>query len=235
MIPKVINFCWFGYGEYPDVVEKCIDSWKRNCPDYEIKLWDESNYDVRKNQYVREAYENKKWAFVSDYVRLDILYEFGGFYLDTDVELVKSLDELTKLSAFVATDGSGINTGLGFGAEPHNPIIGRMLALYDNQRFIINGKCNLTPCTKLNSKIFIENGYDKSNYNVQTILGVKILPAEYFSPIEGKYSELKITDNTYGIHWGSRLWETGWTRLKAKLRLLLGPKLVNHIKRMIKR
>lgn len=101
--------------------------------------------------------------------------------------------------------------------------------------FIINGKCNLTPCTKLNSKIFIENGYDKSNYNVQTILGVKILPAEYFSPIEGEYSELRITDNTYGIHWGSRLWETGWTRFKAKLRILLGPKLVNHIKRMIKR
>lgn len=99
MIPKVINFCWFGHGKYPDIVEKCIDSWKRNCPDYEIKLWNESNYDVRKNQYVQEAYENKKWAFVSDYARLDILYEFGGFYLDTDVELVKSLDELTKLSA----------------------------------------------------------------------------------------------------------------------------------------
>ena len=110
-----------------------------------------------------------------------------------------------------------------------------MLALYSDRHFIISGKCDLTPCTKLNSKIFTENGYDKSDYNVQTILGVKILPAEYFSPIEGKHSELKITDNTYGIHWGSRLWETGWTRLKAKLRILLGPKMVNYIKRMIKR
>lgn len=235
MIPKIIHYCWFGKGKYPPIVKKCIESWKKQCPDYEIKLWNEDNYDINKTDYLREAYQNKKWAFVSDYARLDILYEYGGFYLDTDVELIRSLDELTGLRAFVAADGSGINTGLGFGAEAKNSVIKGMRDLYIGKHFILEDGLDLTPCTVLNTKIFAEYGYKKESCTLETILGVVVLPPEFFSPIRGNQSELMITENTYGIHYGSRLWETGWTKFKAELRIKLGVKNVNLIKRIIRK
>ena len=97
-IPKQISYCWFGHNPLPKKVEKCIESWKKHCPDYEIIRWDESNYDVTKNQYIREAYEAKKWAFVSDYARLDVIYQYGGIYLDMDVELIKDFEKHIKKS-----------------------------------------------------------------------------------------------------------------------------------------
>ena len=235
MIPKIIHYCWFGGAKYPDVVKKCLASWKKFCPDYELMLWNESNYDVTLNDYCKEAFENKKWAFVSDYARLDILYRFGGFYLDTDVELVKSLDGLRKLSCFVASDGTGINTGLGCGAEKNNPMIKEMKDLYSNKKFTVAGKCDMTPCTKMNSKIFIENGYKPNTTSIEVIKGVTILPYDFFSPIRGSQAELKITPNTHGIHLGSRLWETGLTRLKAYFRIKLGVDRVHKIKKALHR
>lgn len=235
MIPKVIHYCWFGGAQYPEVVKKCIESWKKYCPDYELKLWNEENYDVNTNDYCREAFLNRKWAFVSDYARLDILYRYGGFYLDTDVELVRSLDDLRELECFVASDGDGINTGLGCGADAYNDIIKAMRDLYQNKSFLVNGKYDTTPCTVLNSKIFLDNGYNPSVTSIEKICGVSVLPYEYFSPIRGTQSELQITVNTHGIHWGSRLWETGWTRIKANIRIKLGIEKVNKIKKMLRR
>jgi len=232
MIPKVIHYCWFGRGKYPDIVRKCLESWKKYCPDYEIKLWNEDNYDVQKVEYIREAYELKKWAFVSDYARLDIIYHEGGFYLDTDVELVRSLDGLRDYPCFVAADGSGINTGLGFGAEKGHPVVKAILDLYQEKHFKTSNGPDLTPCTEVNSKLFLENGYDITTEAVADILGVRILPPEYFSPIRGAESELCVTSKTYGIHWGSRLWETGLTRIKAGIRMKLGPDLTNKLKHL---
>ena len=100
MIPKVIHYCWFGKNELPEDAKRCIASWKKFCPDYEIIEWNETNYDVRKNKYMSDAYDEKKWAFVSDYARIDIIYNYGGIYLDTDVELLRPLDELLKDKMF---------------------------------------------------------------------------------------------------------------------------------------
>lgn len=234
MIPKVIHYCWFGKGKYPRIVKKCINSWKEYCSDYEIKLWNEDNYDVYKNDYVREAYQSKKWAFVSDFARLDIIYNEGGIYLDTDVELIKSMDNLLDLECFLSSDGSGINTGIGFGASKNNDVIHKMMELYSSKKFMTLNGPDLTPCTQLNTLIFLDNNYDISSNKICEILGTTILPPEYFSPITGSQAELKITSNTIGIHWGSRLWETGITKLKADIRMKLGGELVHKIKKIVK-
>ena len=148
-IPKIIHYCWFGGNPFPELAQKCIASWKKFCPDYEIKEWNESNYDVTKNQYMREAFENKQWAFVSDYARLDIIYENGGIYLDTDVELLKPLDDLLILTGFMGFEENKklCATGLGFGAVPKLPIIKEMRDDYDNIIFIKeDGSFDQTPC-----------------------------------------------------------------------------------------
>ena len=119
MIPKKIHYCWIGGNPLPELAIKCIESWKKYCPDYEIIEWNEKNYDFRKNQFMREAYDEKKWGFVPDYARLDIIYEHGGIYLDTDVEIIKPLDSLLKEQGFAGMEQPGIVAlGLGFGAEP---------------------------------------------------------------------------------------------------------------------
>ena len=128
MIPKIIHYCWFGGNEIPENDKKCIESWKKYCPDYKIIRWDESNYDYKKNSYMREAYEAKKWGFVPDYARLDIIYNYGGIYLDTDVELLKSLDEILDCEGFFGFESENlVNLGLGFGAVKGNEIIRDMM------------------------------------------------------------------------------------------------------------
>ncbi len=138
MIPKIIHYCWFGGSELPEVAQECIASWKKYCPDYEIKRWDESNYDVEKNQYTREAYLNKKWAFLTDYARLDILYNEGGVYMDTDVKIIKPITPLINQGAFMAFEQRGrVNTGIGFACEPGNTIVGENKRYYENKNFVI--------------------------------------------------------------------------------------------------
>lgn len=124
MIPKKIHYCWFGRNPLPELAVRCIESWKKYCPDYEIIEWNEDNYDINKISYVKEAYQARKWAFVTDYVRLDVVNQYGGIYLDTDVELLKSLDPLLKYKSFFGMEeGKFIATGLGFGAEKGTKIL----------------------------------------------------------------------------------------------------------------
>jgi len=152
-IPKVIHYCWFGGNEKSKLIKKCIDSWKKYCPDYEIKEWNESNFDIEINNYVKEAYEAKKWAFVSDYARLWIVYNYGGIYLDTDVELIKSLDNLLNYKAYFGSeDGKLINTGLGFGAIKDNEFVKKIKDDYEYIHFIKDdGTYDITPCPKRNT------------------------------------------------------------------------------------
>ena len=118
MIPKIIHYCWFGGNDKSELVERCISSWKKYCPDYKIIEWNENNYNVNKNKYTKYAYERQKWAFVSDYARIDIINTYGGFYLDTDVELMKSLDDLINNEIYfgIEKNTNKISTGLGFGS-----------------------------------------------------------------------------------------------------------------------
>ena len=163
-IPKIIHYCWFGGGPINPESRKCIESWKKYCPDYKIIEWNEQNFEISQNRYAQQAYEAKKYAFVSDYVRLAVLYEYGGIYLDTDVELVRPLDELLEHKGFIGMEHSApspygrtllVNTGSGVGAEPGCEMIGKMLAAYRNAAFIQEtGEPDLRTCTQRDIPLF---------------------------------------------------------------------------------
>lgn len=208
MIPKIIHYCWFGGANLPEDAQRCIASWKKLCPDYEIKRWDESNYDVNSNDYIKEAYENQKWAFVSDYARLDIIYQEGGFYLDVDVELIKPLDDFLDEYCVLARETSGyINTGLGFAAEKENPYIKEMLSEYEGKHFLMEkGILDFTPCPRRNTAPFLKYGYKQDESETWEYDNLKVYASEYFCPINYKTQEMKITEKTYSIHHYSALW-----------------------------
>lgn len=209
IIPKKIHYCWFGQNPIPEHLQKYMESWKRLCPDYEIIRWDESNYDVNKNRYMREAYEHKKWGFVPDYARLDIIYQEGGIYLDTDVELVSSLDKLLNDKMFCGfASGRLINLGLGFGAIKESGFIQELRDIYNKYTFIdSNGKENLTACSWYEHPIFekyqfkIDGTHQKKN-------GVVIYPPEVLSPLGASMTASNFTSNTVSIHHSELSWIT---------------------------
>ncbi|MCD2502358.1 glycosyl transferase [Clostridium sp. NSJ-145] len=206
-IPKIIHYCWFGRGEKNELFYKCLESWKLYCPDYEIIEWNEDNYNI-KNQYVKDAYKEKKWAFVTDYVRLDVVYNNGGIYLDTDVELVKPLDSLINLHAYFGVESQdlNVNTGLGFGAEKHSSIVKDLRDIYENISFYKgNGELNLTPCTYYSTNYFEKIGYKKNN-ETQMVQNVKIFSSEILSPYNYKNASMTNSENTISIHWYDASW-----------------------------
>ncbi len=153
MIPKIIHYCWFGGNPKPEIIQKCMASWKQYCPDWEIREWNEENFDVSAMPYTQEAYEAKKWAFVSDVARLHAVYECGGIYMDTDVELMQSIDGLCRYDAVFAFETNlNINTGMGFGASRHHKSVGNMLKVYEGRNFLKRGKPDLSPCPRLNTE-----------------------------------------------------------------------------------
>lgn len=218
-IPKKIHFCWFGKGEKTQMIKKCIASWKQNMPDYEIIEWNEDNFDVNCNPYVKQAYENKKWAFVTDYVRLKVLFEHGGIYLDTDVEVLKNFDSLLNGKSFIGLESldemvTGVLTAT-IGMRPSNQIIGEIITLYDKRNFIVNGSMDLTTNVK-----FITN-YLMNNYKLELANKLQILnedliiyPSDYFCP-KNSCTKLKITDNTYSIHHFDGSWVSNGHKFKS--------------------
>jgi hypothetical protein len=207
-IPKIIHYCWFGRGKMPELAIKCIDSWKKNLPDYEIKEWNEDNFDINYNRYVKEAYESKKFAFVSDVARLHAIYEYGGIYLDLDVEVLKSLDPLLKHHAYFGfEDGIHINTGQGFGAEKGNEVVKRMLQEYDNIVFKNEDKYDLTPCPIRNTNALKDLGLVQ-NDKKQTVNGAEIYPTEYFCPKSFETGKITLTKKTFTIHHFNCSWHS---------------------------
>ena len=219
MIPKAIHYCWFGRNPKPESVLKCIDSWKKYCPDYEIIEWNESNFDIAANRYCREAYEAKKWAFATDYARLWIVYRYGGIYLDTDVEVVRPLEPLLRHRCFIGRQpGFQVNTGSGFGAEAGHPLIARMLADYERIPFVLeNGQLDLWTCPHRNSQWLLNNGMELED-TYQEIAGAAIYPVEYFSPLDAYTRKLRRTENTYSIHHCDATWNPDETDLEKKRR-----------------
>ena len=189
-IPKIIHYCWFGNGPEGPLTAKCIESWKKFCPDYEIRRWDENSFNLDTVRYTREAYEARKYAFVSDYVRLWALYRYGGIYLDTDVELVRPIDELLEYPGFVGLEYSAqtpygrkllVNTGSGVGAEAGNGIIRMMMDTYDVHGFIKDtGDLDMTPCTHRVTPSFSRIGLHQKN-ELQFLDGFAILPTDYLA------------------------------------------------------
>ncbi len=201
MIPKIIHYCWFGGNPLPELAQKCIASWKKFLPNYEIKEWNESNYDVRKIPYTAQAYDAKKYAFVSDYARFDILYQYGGVYFDTDVEVIKPMDDILANGAFMGLESAGnIASGLGIAAGSEETIFKEILKSYEGEKFVNkDGTLNLKTVVVRVSDIFRKHGFT-NEVTIQRCAGITIYPMEYFCPKSIKTGLIKLTDNSYTIH-----------------------------------
>lgn len=230
LIPKIIHYCWCGPNDIPEEDKKRIERWKKICPDYKIMEWNESNYNFHKNRYMDEAYKKEKWGFVPDYARFDIIYQYGGIYLDTDVELIKKLDELLKNDAFFGFETTEfVASGLGFGAIPQNKIVGKMRDLYNDIDFIKkDGTLNLVSSPCYTTRVLKEFGFIM-NGSMQCIEGCRIYPVDYFCPLNYISGELNITSNTYSIHWYAASWLSALAKKRRnmhwRLNAMAGKKL----------
>lgn len=226
MIPKKIHYCWFGGNELPTSALKCINSWKKFFPEYEIIQWNEKNYDVKKNNYIKEAYEAQKYAFVSDYARFDVLHQYGGLYFDTDVEIVASFEDIIANGSYMGCEVDGnnsenfcilINPGLGMAAPARLTIYKEILDYYDKQKFYDdNGAINTTTVVTRITQILKARGL-KNTADIQHIQQITIYPKEYFNPRNNNTGELQRTKNTHSIHWYAQSWVSYKERVRSKI------------------
>ena len=262
MIPKVIHYCWFGRGPLPESAKKCIASWRKYLPDYDIKEWNESNFDVNVIPYVKEAYEARKYAFVSDYARFWILYHHGGIYFDTDVQVIRSMDEIIARGPFMGREagayikniceaevvgkgsdtGLGVAPGLGLGVNPGLGLYKEFLDLYAGLRFRNeDGSLNMKTIVSYTTEILLGHGLGGNNNEPQEVAGVWVYPSDVFCPMDHtQANKLDITDRTVSIH----LYDCSWINhntLSYKLHLLknwlarrLGVRFVNRCADIIK-
>ena len=214
MIPKKIHYCWFGRGEKPKLAQTCIASWRTYMPDYEIIEWNEDNFDVNYNAYTKMCYEEKKYAFLTDYLRLVIIEEQGGIYFDTDVEAVRSFDDLLENPAFAGFENdTHIATGLGFGAEPHNPVIQQMLKEYDQ---LLDGQHGTVGCPILNTEAMLKFGL-MLNGEKQNLGQIVAYPEDYFNPMNSATGVITRTPNTHSIHRYSMSWLPKHRIIRSKI------------------
>lgn len=225
MIPKIIHYCWFGGNPLPKSALKCIASWRKYFPGWEIKEWNESNYDVNIIPYTKQACDAKKYAFVSDYARFWILYNFGGVYFDTDVEVIRPFDEILGRGAFMGREagapGFGVNPGLGLGMEAGNEILKEILAAYADRSFLNpDGSLNTKTIVAYTTETLLGHGLTSNNDTVENVDGIWIYPTEYFCPMDHTRGKiLCVTDRTVSIHHYDSSW-TDHRTLRHKLHLL---------------
>ena len=231
MIPKIIHYCWFGGNSLPELAQKCIASWRQYFPDYEIKEWNESNYDVNKISYTREAYAAKKYAFVSDYARFEILYTEGGLYFDTDVEVIKDMTDIIERGNFMgcekaAHEGSpammlGVAPGLGLGVNPGLGLLKEIIEAYSTFHFLNeDDTLNTKTIVEYTSEILCKHGL-RNTPELQQVADVWIYPQEYFAPKDVDTKELHITPKTVSIHH----YDSSWAEWYDKAAGIRGPKL----------
>lgn len=231
MIPKVIHYCWFGHSELPPLAQKCIASWKNFFPDYEIKEWNEDNFDVNAISFTKQAYKQKKYAFVSDYARFKILYEQGGIYFDTDVEVIKPMYDVIKNGPYMGLEidvnnatkeklRSSVNPGLGFAAQAGAPLLKELLDRYEKTSY--NNFFQKT-ITEFTSELLLEKGFSPKEGEITDIAGFKIYPKTFFQPISGKTKLIETTNDTRSIHHYVASWISQaqrWTDKNKYLSLL---------------
>lgn len=215
MIPKKIHYCWFGRNPLPKSALKCIASWRKFFPDYEIIEWNEDNFDVNSIPYTAQAYETKKYAFVSDYARFKILYEHGGIYFDTDVEVIKPFDDILAKGPFMgfeidpkeSNSFSGyVAPGLGLGVNPGLGLYAEILALYSELSFYnSDGSLNQETIVIYTSALLVKKGLECTP-GIQKVAGVTIYPKEFFNPLDNNTGRLRVTPNTHSIHWYAKTW-----------------------------
>ena len=230
MIPKVIHYCWFGRNPLPELARKCIASWRKYLPDYEIKEWNEDNFDVNIIPYTAEAYAQKKYAFVSDYARFWILYQYGGIYFDTDVEVIRPLDDIIARGCFMGFetdpnpkqgDAASVAPGLGLGVNPGLGLMEKMLQYYDGQHFefIPGGNGQLT-IVHIATEVLLKAGLSQKS-GIQQVGDVRIYPSEYFCPVNLKTGRINVQPNTRTIHHYAGTWQDKHFSLKECLKKVL--------------
>lgn len=214
VIPKKIHYMWLGGGTLPKNLQMCVESWRKYCPDYEIIKWDESNYDVKKSVYMDQAYQYEKYGYVPDYARIDILYHHGGIYMDTDVEVIRNLDDMLYQEAFCSVEKwQVLNFGGCSGAIPKQPALKRFLQAWKQRRFINEeGSADILSSGFLDTRVAMDCGYVLNGQN-QTILGMNIYTYDYFHPYDYMSGKMELTDDTYAIHH----FNGGWLDEHAKL------------------
>lgn len=234
MIPKIIHYCWFGRKPLPELAIKCINSWKKFLPEYEIKEWNEDNFNVNMIPYTKEAYAAKKYAFVSDYARFWILYKYGGIYFDTDVEVIKNLDDIILKGPFMGLENNSDNQkianvapGLGLGVNSGLCIYKKILNLYESSSFLNNnGSLNLKTVVEYTTELLTSYGLEEKD-EIQFIEGVWIYPKEYFCPIDYKTKEYIETKNTRTIHHFAASWLPKEPILPYMVRKYMGEKVLS--------
>lgn len=237
-VPKVIHYCWFGGNPLPELAEKCIASWKKYCPDYKIVEWNESNFDLSCCKYVREAYEAKKWAFVSDYARFRILYEFGGIYFDADVELIRPVDDIVQKGPFLGMESPGmVNAGLGMGAEAGMPVYQEIIQRFHERTFETQGdRFYQQTVVSFVSDILRKYGLNDKD-EIQRISGITIYPSEYFNPKDYVTGEVNRTENTRTIHHFTASWltprEKRWYVFEGKIGKKFGKEKIQKLRRSL--
>lgn len=239
MIPKIIHYCWFGQKALSEEAKKYIKSWSEFCPEYKIIEWNESNFNIDVVPYVKEAYEQKKWAFVSDYVRLYALKNYGGIYLDTDVEIIKSLDLFLENKAFIGSESKYSVCTAVIGAEKNSNFINELLHIYDEIHFVREQKADMTPNSQRIFK-YLEEKYNYKDSDQPIYLDeCTLYPKDYFSPINCYTFKQEITDNTYCIHRFAGTWknknELRLNKVKAFITRVIGEDFRNILKKYVEK
>lgn len=217
MIPTTIHYCWFGGKSKPRLAEKCIKSWKKHCPAYDIIEWNEDNFDVNIIPFTKEAYAAGKFAFVSDYARLWVLYHHGGIYMDTDVELIRPLDGLLRLEAYAGFENREyVASGLGMGAVKHHPVLQEMMNQYHPLHYAGAKELRQITCPYLNTKPLVAMGL-RLDGRGQLVQGMSVFPPVVFNPFDNATGLLRTTEDTYSIHWYGKSWIPRRKRLRSKL------------------
>lgn len=227
MIPKKIHYCWFGRGEKPELALKCIESWEKYLPDYEIIEWNEDNFDLDMYPYVREAYDARKFAFVTDVVRLWAMYTYGGIYMDTDVEVLKPLDLLLQFEAVSGFESSTqIPTGM-MACREGFPLFKELLDEYDDLHFVqADGTMDMTTNVVRITSTCLKHGF-VPNGELQTVDGFTLLPSDYLCPKSWDTGKITLTENTLCIHHFSGSWQTDpKVKLAERIRGIFGYKFL---------
>lgn len=221
MIPKIIHYVWLGGKPLPKLTEACIKSWEKYCPGFEIKRWDETNLNLNKYQFVKDALEKKKYAFASDVLRTEVLYENGGVYLDVDVELIKPIDELLEKYKFVCgfETSNLINPGLFVATEKNNEDLLNILKIYEQTKFDETNLMGLTVC-EIYTQYYEKQGLKREN-RTQKVLNNIFYDSQFFSPIDVITNKKKITQQTHSIHWYNASWYTPKQKMKNKIKKVL--------------
>jgi mannosyltransferase OCH1-like enzyme len=224
-IPKIIHYCWFGGKLLSALGEKCLASWEKYLPEYQIIRWDEGNFDINEISYTKESYDMKKYAFVSDYVRYKVLYDIGGIYMDTDVEVLKNLDDFLDNESFSGfEDFNMVNPGSILGSVKGNLLMKDMMDIYQELYFTnLDNSLNLKTSPQILTELLIKSGLEKKD-DYQNVSGMSIYPKEYFCPKSWVTKEMTITVNTFTIHHFDGSWISKFQKFKNAIKNLIGYK-----------